>query len=615
MSLIVTRTWRTLLAAFLGAGVLVLTVGPRASASGTPPPSWSKLSPPSAPPALRNAAASYDSANQTVVVFGGRLADGALSGTTWVWDGSSWSAASPYGARPPPRQLASMAFDPMLDQLILFGGQGRGGALLDDTWVWNGASWNQIATPATPGDREGAALGADPAGHLVLFGGFGLSNEPRTVATPATTVAPAPTTVAVAPSTTTTTTTTPPAPTTTTPLTARGDAPVTTPTTTPKSAAATPATSDGARTAADVIELDAASGPRVLGDTWLLEQASDGVESWVPEPSHPAPGAVTGATLVDTGSETILFGGSSAGPGSPGTGEGGLSSATWAWDGHRWSSIKTKAAPPARRGAIGAYDIDLGRLVVFGGAGAGGVLGDTWAFAGRSWTRLTPSSPPTPRSGAVGAYDEASRQLVLFGGSDATGAALDDTEVLTRLAPRSIATSPPGGATATAPASSTAGTTAVGSTSGRSGTPTTKPDGVRRSSSAPLVATATTLHRGDVITLTGAGFLPGARIAITFHSAAVVVATTRADADGAFRVFVTVPDQAAMGPHRFEATGEGPHGLTTLITPVTVVALAVSHAVPTAVTLALVGIAVAIPLLTWLIFSTNSAWRRRAVRA
>ena len=104
------------------------------------------------PPPLRNPAMAYDGDTQDVVLFGGTLPNGTLSNQTWVFNGTSWSAA---GGGPAARSGASMAFDAVHHQLILFGGLGANGNYLGDTWAWNGASW-YLDTPSgalPPGRR------------------------------------------------------------------------------------------------------------------------------------------------------------------------------------------------------------------------------------------------------------------------------------------------------------------------------------------------------------------------------------------------------------------------------------------------------------------------------
>jgi hypothetical protein len=610
MPLIVRRLWRIPLAALSGAGLLLVPTGGRALAATTP--TWSQLSPSVGPPALRDAAAAYDGANRTVVVFGGARSDGTLSDQTWVWNGSTWSHADVYGAMPAPRQRASMAFDPALNQLILFGGAGAGGRLYDDTWAWNGASWNEIDAGPGPGGREGAALAADTAGHLVLFGGYGTSASARAggAVTPTTTASSSTTTTPRGTGNKASTTTTEAGPTTTT-------------TTTTRTTRTVPPAPDG---------------PAVLGDTWVLGGDTGGADRWDQVAAGVAPPPAVGASMTYTGSTTVMFGGSSL---RPGVGDpAGLSDETWTWSGTAWRQVDAKSRPSARQQPAAGYDADLGEIVLFGGAGAAGPLGDTWAYRSGAWNQLTVATPPTARSGAAAAYDSASRQFVVFGGSTAQGTTVGETQVLTKAAPPDVVTGPssptttPGTAAGSVPGSTSRPTRPSGSRSGGSrsggsrssgsrsgGSPSggsrsggsrpTAPTTPGRRSAPGLTVTTTTLHRGDVVRLRGSGFLSHARVTITFHSVpAVVVATTRADSDGRFFAAVTVPVDAAMGYHRFIAAGRGPRGTTTLVTDVRVVALAIRRAAATTATATLTLIAVAIPVLTWIGLGIASRRRR-----
>jgi hypothetical protein len=81
---------------------------------------------------------------------------------------------------PPAREYAAMAYDPSTRDAVMFGGFGgadieaTGGQALDDTWLWNGASWSE-ATPAHhPSPRAGAVIAWDPKSHrIILLGGVG----------------------------------------------------------------------------------------------------------------------------------------------------------------------------------------------------------------------------------------------------------------------------------------------------------------------------------------------------------------------------------------------------------------------------------------------------------
>ncbi len=166
----------------MAAGLAVFGLSPMLTAQARvlPPAggqlTWSQALPRLRPPPLEYASAVYDSDNGTVVLFGGVETNGDLSDTTWVWAHSDWTAYSASQIQAPPaREMASMAFDPELHKLILFGGQGAGGQLLDDTWAWNGASWYQLTAGPDdiPSPRQAAGLAYDRNGSLVLFGGTG----------------------------------------------------------------------------------------------------------------------------------------------------------------------------------------------------------------------------------------------------------------------------------------------------------------------------------------------------------------------------------------------------------------------------------------------------------
>jgi hypothetical protein len=91
---------------------------------------------------------------------------------------------------------------------------------------------------------------------------------------------------------------------------------------------------------------------------------------------------------------------------------------TWIWDGTTWSQAAPATSPPARQGAVMAYDAATGQLVLFGGATGtrSGLLSDTWVWDGTTWSQAAPTTSPPARYSASMAYDPATQQLVLFGG-------------------------------------------------------------------------------------------------------------------------------------------------------------------------------------------------------
>jgi hypothetical protein len=80
---------------------------------------------------------------------------------TWEWDGTSWTEVATTG--PSPRIGSAIAA--LGDRIVLFGGFDPGNGslsdvrVLDDTWVWDGTSWTQLAIPGPPA-RTGAVMRA-----------------------------------------------------------------------------------------------------------------------------------------------------------------------------------------------------------------------------------------------------------------------------------------------------------------------------------------------------------------------------------------------------------------------------------------------------------------------
>lgn len=136
---------------------------------------WTKVTPPNAPSGRYGWAAATDR-NGNVVLFGGSTGSSYLS-DTWVWDGVTWIRHTS-STHPPDRAFASAAYDPVRQETVLFGGLTAGGnTYYDDTWVWDGSGWAQ-RTPATkPVRRAWPALASDPgSGSLIMVGGIGGEN-------------------------------------------------------------------------------------------------------------------------------------------------------------------------------------------------------------------------------------------------------------------------------------------------------------------------------------------------------------------------------------------------------------------------------------------------------
>jgi hypothetical protein len=65
-----------------------------------------------------------------------------------------------------------MAYDPRNSRVVLFGGTDGSATLFDDTWVWDGSQWQQLATTGTPdGMLSPSLVYDDTRGTLIEQGG------------------------------------------------------------------------------------------------------------------------------------------------------------------------------------------------------------------------------------------------------------------------------------------------------------------------------------------------------------------------------------------------------------------------------------------------------------
>lgn len=161
--------------------VILITASAVAQTADT----WTQVSPSNAPPPRYGAAMAYDSIHHQVVLFGGEGPVTNVYGPvpnlndTWTWDGTTWTQKFPQNS-PSPRSGHSMAFDSDLGVVVLFGGFTGGvqnGGFLNDTWTWDGTNWTQQPQQpifAAPPARSGATMAYDSIHHqTVLFSGQG----------------------------------------------------------------------------------------------------------------------------------------------------------------------------------------------------------------------------------------------------------------------------------------------------------------------------------------------------------------------------------------------------------------------------------------------------------
>lgn len=269
----------------------------------------------------------YDEARSRVTMFGG--AGVTLLNDTWVWDGEIWTELAPPSS-PPRRSWSALAYDAGRQRVLLFGGINEMGTPVADTWEWDGTTWIERMLANRPPPRRSPAMAYDAArDRVVLFGGQG--TDPM---------------------------------------------------------------------------MD------LTDDTWEW----DGTD-WLERTPATRPDHRVGHVMAYDAARArvVLFGGVGV--------DSFERDDTWEWDGTNWvQRWSTTTPPPPRMGSAMAYDGTREVVVLFGGSfypATENRLNDTWEWDGGSWRDRSPSppaaSPPTRDAPAL-AWDPLGEQVVLFGG-------------------------------------------------------------------------------------------------------------------------------------------------------------------------------------------------------
>jgi hypothetical protein len=382
-------------------------------------------------PATRFAAIAYDATRSRTVLFGGFDALSTIRSETWEYDGTSWSQIQT-GASPAPRYGAAMIFDTARQRIILFGGKTNNDVLLDDTWEYNGTTWTQLAPSPHPSARwlmafawdetrnRGVLHGGQPPTGPLLTETWEWSNGQWSAGV-ATTVGRFHHQLAYLPSRNR--------------LVMFGGV-------VGGVAASDTWEYDGTWTQVPTVAaprgrrafsltLDRIVGRLVLvgGSTQDGDSSIDAVfddvweyganQGWRPKPARFAPtGRYMSVGGYDMRRETFLVFGGFS-PGSA------YDKDTWTFDGTEWTEHTPAASPPGRRRHSGTYDVIRERFFIFGGIDPS-PRNDTWAWDGVTWSQVTTPSAPPARSEAAFVFDATAGVSILFGGT-ANGVSLSDT--------------------------------------------------------------------------------------------------------------------------------------------------------------------------------------------
>jgi hypothetical protein len=142
---------------------------------------WLELFTPHRPPERSNSSLVYDKDRQEAVLFGGASSVSGVTAyldDTWVFNGKDWIKQLAQ-VSPSPRADASIVYDPDHQRIYLFGGSyslEKDTWKYNDTWAWDGSSWQQIQLNNQPSIRDNAAMAYDPVHHnILLYGGASIA--------------------------------------------------------------------------------------------------------------------------------------------------------------------------------------------------------------------------------------------------------------------------------------------------------------------------------------------------------------------------------------------------------------------------------------------------------
>jgi hypothetical protein len=317
------------------------------------------------------------SPRRQVMFGGGSTLTGAYLNDTWEWNGTQWTAGAS-SAAVPQREGPAMAFDPVRNVVVMYGGLGGvpgNSPKIGDTWEYDGTQWTQRlpdGAPGSPGPRFGAAMAWDPAtAQVLLFGGFdnaGVRSDTWTW---------------------------------------NGTA------WTQRFAARSPAPRADSGIVNDGIRLllfsgwDTGSGAN-FNDIWSWNGTNwQQIDSGTPKAR-----VHHGAAFDERRGRTVVFGGQSA---------NGLTyyNETWEWDGDSWlQRFPTNAPTPRSRSRL-TFDENRGLVVLYGGWNGINELSDTWEWDGEQWLQRGPIAVP-PSSQGHGLTFDADRDLTVAFGSFGT---------------------------------------------------------------------------------------------------------------------------------------------------------------------------------------------------
>jgi PKD repeat protein len=134
---------------------------------------WATLSQAPSPPPRDQAAVAFDPPANATILFGGyNTTTGHALNDTWALYNGAWSNLTAFlPTAPSPRWGASLAYDALDNETVLFGGR-NATTFFNDTWSFTIAGWANLRLARAPSPRTTTVVDDNRSGNLVLFGGL-----------------------------------------------------------------------------------------------------------------------------------------------------------------------------------------------------------------------------------------------------------------------------------------------------------------------------------------------------------------------------------------------------------------------------------------------------------
>ncbi len=136
---------------------------------------WTKLTTSSSIPGLLGTSMNFYPRGEDIVLFGGEnlTSSGKLVVTnqTWIFTGFTWTPLRGILKAPSARAFAASAYSSSIGSIVLFGGKTANG-YSNSTWIFKDNAWTVMKTNGSIPAMEGSTMEALPDGNMILYGGY-----------------------------------------------------------------------------------------------------------------------------------------------------------------------------------------------------------------------------------------------------------------------------------------------------------------------------------------------------------------------------------------------------------------------------------------------------------